>query len=63
MYYLGIDIGKKFHETSLVSQEGEIVIAPFRFSNTRAGFNLLREKISAFSVKDCSVGLEATGHY
>jgi len=63
MYYLGIDIGKKFHEAVLVSQEGEIIIAPFRFSNSRSGFNFLREKISAFPVKDCSVGLEATGHY
>jgi len=63
MYYLGIDIGKKFHEACLVSQEGEIVITPFRFSNSWSGFNFLREKISAFPAKDCSVGLEATGHY
>ena len=63
MYYLGIDIGKKFHEACMVSQEGEIIIAPFRFNNSRSGFNFLREKISAFPVKDCSVGLEATGHY
>ena len=63
MYYLGIDIGKKFHEACLVSQEGEIIIAPFRFTNSRSGFNLLREKIATFPVKDCLVGLEATGHY
>ncbi|MCX7661396.1 MAG: IS110 family transposase [Candidatus Omnitrophica bacterium] len=63
MYYLGIDIGKKFHEACLVNQKGEIIIAPFRFSNTRLGFNLLREKISAFPVKDCLIGMEATGHY
>ena len=63
MYYLGIDIGKKFHEAGLVNQEGEIIVAPFKFSNSRAAFNLLKEKISAFPVKDCLVGLEATGHY
>lgn len=63
MYYLGIDIGKKFHEACLVSQEGKIIITPFRFSNSRSGFNFLKERISAFSAKDCSVGLEATGHY
>ncbi len=63
MYHLGIDIGKKFHEACLVNQQGEIVVAPFRFANTRSGFNLLREKIAAFPNKDCQVGLEATGHY
>ena len=63
MYYLGIDIGKKFHEACLVNQQGEIIVAPFQFSNTRSGFNLLREKIAAFPLKDCLVGLEATGHY
>lgn len=63
MYYLGIDIGKKFHEACLVNQVGEIIVTPFRFSNSRSGFNLLREKISAFPAKDCRVGLEATGHY
>ncbi|MDI6883025.1 MAG: IS110 family transposase [Patescibacteria group bacterium] len=63
MYYLGIDIGKKVHQACLVNQEGEIIIVPFRFGNTRSGFNLLKEKIAAFPVKDCLVGLEATGHY
>lgn len=63
MYYLGIDIGKKFHEACLVNQQGEIIVVPFRFGNNRAGFNLLRKKIAAFPVKDCLVGLEATGHY
>jgi transposase len=63
MHYLGIDIGKKFHQACLVSQEGEMVIAHFRFSNSRSGFNFLRKKISAFLAKDCRVGLEATGHY
>ncbi|MEN4007285.1 MAG: IS110 family transposase [Methanobacteriaceae archaeon] len=63
MYYIGIDVGKNFHEACLVNQNGKIIIAPFQFSNSRSGFELLREKISNVSNKDCFVGLEATGHY
>ena len=63
MYYLGIDIGKHFHEACLLDQEGKIIVAPFQFNNSRSGFNLLRERVSAFPVKECLVGMEATGHY
>jgi len=63
MYYLGIDIGKRFHEACLVDQSGKVMIAPFQFNNSREGFNLLRERIAAFSAKEVFIGLEATGHY
>lgn len=63
MYYLGIDIGKRFHEACLVDQSGKIIIAPFQFNNSRSGFNLLRERISGLPVKEIAIGMEATGHY
>jgi len=63
MYYIGIDIGKNFHEACLVEQTGKIVVASFQFNNSRQGFNLLKERISSVSPNDCLVGLEATGHY
>jgi transposase len=63
MYYLGIDIGKRFHEACLVDHNGKIIVAPFQFSNSRSGFNLLRERIAKIAVEEISVGMEATGHY
>jgi predicted NBD/HSP70 family sugar kinase len=56
MYYIGINIGKNFHEACLVDQTGKLIVAPFQFSNSRSGFNLLREKIAAFPGKDCFGG-------
>lgn len=63
MYYLGIDIGKRFHEACLVDQSGKMIVAPFQFSNSRSGFNLLRERISILPNKEIFIGMEATGHY
>ena len=63
MYYIGIDVGKNFHEACLIDQAGKIIVAPFQFSNSRSGFNLFKEKVSSIPSKDCLAGLEATGHY
>lgn len=63
MFYIGIDVGKKFHEACLTDQTGKLIVSPFQFSNSREGFNLFKERISSVSPKDCLAGLEATGHY
>lgn len=63
MYYLGIDIGKRFNEACLIDHSGKIIVAPFQFSNSRSGFNLLRERISTLPTEEVSIGMEATGHY
>ncbi len=36
---------------------------PFQFSNSRSGFNFLRERVSKLASKEISIGMEATGHY
>ena len=61
MVYIGIDIAKFKHFASVVSSDGEVIIKPFPFENSRQGFMKLIEEIENF--QDCLIGLEATGHY
>ena len=61
MVYIGIDIAKYSHFASVVSSDGEIIVKPFSFQNSREGFMKLVEEIENF--QDCLIGLESTGHY
>ena len=61
MVYIGIDIAKFKHFASVVSSDGEVIIKPFPFENSRQGFMKLVEEIENF--QDCLIGLESTGHY
>lgn len=61
MVYIGIDIAKFKHFASVVSSDGEVIVKPFPFENSRQGFMKLVEEIENF--QDCLIGLESTGHY
>lgn len=61
MVYIGIDIAKYSHFASVVSSDGEVIVKPFSFPNSREGFMKLIEEIENF--QDCLIGLESTGHY
>ena len=61
MVYIGIDIAKFKHFASVVSSDGEVIVKPFSFENSRQGFMKLIEEIENF--QDCLIGLESTGHY
>lgn len=63
MIYIGIDIAKNSHFASAVNSDGEVLVKPFSFSNSREGFNLFISKIKDFSIDECLIGLESTGHY
>ncbi|TYV00795.1 IS110 family transposase [Listeria monocytogenes] len=65
MFYVGIDIGKRFHVASILTSEGTVVLKGFSFPNTTEGAKRLLEKLHTFSsVSDqFAIGLEATGHY
>ena len=43
MIYLGIDIAKNSHVAAAMTSEGEIILTPFSFTNSAAGFALLKE--------------------
>src|SRR5690554_2531264 len=62
MFYLGIDIGKKWHEAALLTDTDEIVWR-LRFRSNRAGLERLAERLGGVGTADLTVGLEATGVY
>lgn len=49
MVYIGIDIAKFKHFASVVSSDGEVIIKPFPFENSRQGFMKLIEEIENFA--------------
>lgn len=63
MIYVGIDVAKFSHFASAVNSDGEVLLAPFAFSNSINGFNLLLSKLDSFPINDCFIGLESTGNY
>ena len=65
MYFVGIDIAKKTHQTAIICSDGTLIGKPFKFSNTVDGFNLFLEKLTAVNtdLSQFEIGMEATGHY
>ena len=62
MLFVGIDIAKHNHESSVIAQDGSVVRKAMRFANSQAGYNKLMEMVR--SLKESVVfGMEATGHY
>lgn len=64
-YIVGIDIGKHYHQATLINETGEILGGSIRFGNSTEGANLLLKRISTLNADNLPLifGLEATGHY
>ena len=63
MIYVGIDIAKLNHYASVLSDEGEVLVAPFKFTNDNDGFYTLLDKLKPFEKGKVIIGLESTAHY
>lgn len=63
MTFIGIDIAKNTHFASAVNSDGEVLVNPFSFENSKKGFDLFISKFKNFDLDNCLVGLESTGHY
>lgn len=61
--YVGIDITKLNHFTAAIFSNGEIILAPFKFTNDTDGFQLLVSKLESFDKNSYIIGLESTAHY
>ena len=63
MYYVGIDIAKRSHVACVINEENRLVVKPFSFSSTKAGFETLLKRLRSLSceVGDILIGMEATG--
>ena len=60
--YVGIDVAKRQHKVSMMSEDGELITKPFSVSNNREGFERLQERLTELD-EPVEIGLEATGHY
>ena len=63
MICVGIDIAKLKPFASAISSDGEILIAPFKFTNDYDGFYLLLSKLDPLGPDSIIIGLESTAHY
>jgi len=64
MFIVGIDIGKRNHEASMLDETGALIGRSYRFANTFTGFNKLKELIRKNAGDaETVIGMEATGHY
>lgn len=65
MFYCGIDIAKRNHETSVIDAEGKPLFDSISITNTQEGCEKLYSLFEQLSIArdDIIVGMEATGHY
>ena len=65
MFFVGIDIGKNNHVTSMMDEFSKVIFKAFSFPNTFDGGNDLFSKLTSYSsnIDDFDIGMEATGHY
>ncbi len=64
-FIVGIDVGKRKHEATIMDEEGTVVQRSFSFANNCTGYNKLLELVRRIT-KDrpmVSFGMESTGHY
>ena len=61
--YVGIDIAKYFHVATVIHSTGKKNSGPFKFDNSREGFDLLVTKLELLEKSELVIGIESTAHY
>jgi transposase len=62
MYHIGIDVAKDYHDALGLDDAGQVVLPPFRFTNTRAGVDELIARLESLP-GPVRLAMESTGHY
>lgn len=62
---IGIDIGKRYHQATVIDESGTMLGGSIRFPNSITGAELFLKRVSAVNPEGLPLafGLEATGHY
>ena len=63
MNYVGIDIAKLNHFAAVISEKGDVLVAPFRFTNDCSGFSKLLSALAPYDRRNLIIGFESTAHY
>ena len=62
MYFVGIDIAKRFHEAAVIDEKGKVVIKRIKFQNSHSGYCKLMDTVRNLN-QPVEFAMEATGHY
>jgi hypothetical protein len=62
--YVGIDVGKRWHQAAFVGPDGNDLAKTLRFANTSEGYAAFKARLEAAARGGrVRMALEATGHY
>ncbi len=62
MYYVGIDIAKRFHEAAVIDERGKIIVKRIKFQNSHTGYCKFMDAVRKLN-EPVEFAMEATGHY
>ena len=62
MYFFGIDIAKKFHESAIIDEQGKVVVKRIKFQNSHSDFCKLMESVRKLN-QPVEFASKATGHF
>jgi hypothetical protein len=62
MYFVGIDIAKRFHEAAVIDERGKVIVKRIKFQNSHSGYCKLMDSIRKLD-QPVEFAMEATGHY
>jgi len=62
MYFIGIDIAKRFHEAAVIDEQGKIIVKRIKFQNSHAGYCKFMDTVRKLN-QPVEFAMEATGHY
>ena len=62
MYFVGIDIAKRFHEAAVIDENGKVVVKRIKFQNSHAGYCKFMDTVWKLN-QPVEFAMEATGHY
>ena len=62
MYFVGIDIAKRFHEAAVIDEKGKVIIKRIKFQNSHLGYCKLMDAVRKLN-QPVEFAMEATGHY
>ncbi len=62
MYFVGIDIAKRFHEAAVIDERGKVIVKRIKFQNSHSGYCKLMDAVKKLN-EPVEFAMEATGHY
>ena len=62
MYFVGIDIAKRFHEAAVIDANGKVVVKRIKFQNSHSGYCKFMDTVRKLN-QPVEFAMEATGHY